>query len=801
MDPGITAENESLEDRNQEGQQPGDPQEEMEELPGSSMDFPARMVLSEEEKLKISKDLVDLQIETNRMKERYETENFQLKTMMQELERQVQELEQGRDSLREERDSLREERDSLRERLQSLESSRQELGQEFIILKSNYLALGRELDKEVLRNEELTQELLSLAKESSLPPGLAHPSSPGLGRGRAAGQPHSAHRDKQPEDAAAPEHEQQELERNLPGNQDRIKAELEKLKKRQEEQQQKLEERVLALGQELQEAKGAAGAVRAEHSAALLSAQARLHEVEAENARLQLQLKELNEEYRCRLAQCLGDLANYMDSKPNSVPGTSKAPAGHAAMQRFVDSMLRDIQASYRRREEQLARAARGYRKRLKELAKKHENLLIAYGLQQEQIRALGSTAMDCGPAELHLTITDPELLANSSRELNRLRERKKSLKGASALAAPPEQQLDEEGWAEVRRKLREFTLNTQEELEQQRSQLLTRAVVAEEQVLELQGYIDQHLARYKQEILRLRKAEGSEVPPVPGASSASQEAEQPQPWEQPTAGKVCAPCSARHGSCSGWEWEQPEKPCGCFCSEFTGLKRDQTAAAGLCPAGILLLPEHPWDTGRDPRQLCTAGLQGQLPPPAGIFSLDETWTWSKGCSCLAPLTCETEPGWLRPGFVLGLDKGMSCSFTGRVGKGCPEQLWLPLDPWQCPRPGWAGLGAAWDSGRCPCPWHGEEQEQLQDPFKIPSNPAHSMILRLCGGKTPFSSVLEWKMEYYTDEQGQTDPARRWAGKDGRAKPGAAAAPTPGPSSSSKTKQKPQRNNQSKLYF
>ncbi|KAM7007268.1 coiled-coil domain-containing protein 78 [Passerculus sandwichensis] len=524
MDPGITAENESLEDRNQEGQQPGEPQEEMEELPGSSVDFPARMVLSEEEKLKISKDLVDLQIETNRMKERYETENFQLKTM--ELEQGRDSLREERDSLREERDSLREERDSLRERLQSLESSRQELGQEFIILKSNYLALGRELDKEVLRNEELTQELLSL----------------------------------QPEDAAAPEHEQQELERNLPGNQDHIKAELEKLKQRQEEQQQKLEERVLALGQELQEAKGAAGAVRAEHSAGawhsellpcrfplhvvealpaepvLLSA--RLREVEAENARLQLQLKELNEEYRCRLAQCLGDLANYMDSKPSSVPGHSKAPGGHAAMQSFVDSMLRDIQASYRRREEQLARAARGYKKRLKELAKKHENLLIAYGLQREQIRALGSPAMDCGPAELHLSVTDPELLANSSRELNQ-HKGLDLVSGHDPCELFPLRQLDEEGWAEIRRKLREFTLNTQEELEQQRSQLLTRAVVAEEQVLELQGYIDQHLARYKQEILRLRKAEGSEVPPVPGASSASQEPERPQPWEQPTAGKA----------------------------------------------------------------------------------------------------------------------------------------------------------------------------------------------------------------------------------------------------------------------
>ncbi|NWS06295.1 CCD78 protein, partial [Motacilla alba] len=305
----------------------------------------------------------------------------------------------------------------------------------------------------------------------------------------------------------------------LLGNQDHIKVELEKLKKAHNEQQQKLEERVLALGKELQEAKGAVGARRpglAEHSAVLLTSQGQLREVEAENSRLQLQLKELNEEYRARLAQCLRDLANYMDSKPSSVTGHSKAPAGHAAMKNFVDSMLRDIQASYKCREEQLARAARGYRKRMKDLAKKHENLLIAYGLQREQILSLGSSAMDCGPAELHLSITDPELLTNSSRELNRLREQKAKLEmqlqelqqvgrepghaGKGAGHDPCEllcrRQLDEEGWAEVRRKLREFTLNTQEDLERQRSQLLTRAVVAEEQVLELQGYIDQHLAR-----------------------------------------------------------------------------------------------------------------------------------------------------------------------------------------------------------------------------------------------------------------------------------------------------------------
>ncbi|NWU83925.1 CCD78 protein, partial [Onychorhynchus coronatus] len=298
----------------------------------------------------------------------------------------------------------------------------------------------------------------------------------------------------------------------LLGNQDHIKVELEKLKKTHYWQQQKLEEHVLGLGKELQEAKGAIGDTQrrlVEQSAVLLTSQSQLQEVEAENSQLQLRLKELNEEYRSRLARYIRDVANYMDSKSSPTTGHSKAPADHAAMKHFVDNMLKDIRASYKSREEQLARAARGYKKRMKDLVKKHENLLIAYGLQREQIRSLGSSAMDCGPAELHFSISDPELLTNSTRELNRLREEKAKLEmqlqelqkldlisGRDPNMLFSRRQLDEEGWAEVRKQLREFARTTQEDLEQERSQLLARAVVAEEQVLELQEYIDQHLAR-----------------------------------------------------------------------------------------------------------------------------------------------------------------------------------------------------------------------------------------------------------------------------------------------------------------
>lgn len=75
-----------------------------------------------------------------------------LPVQMQSLERRVQELELSTAR-------VTGERDSLQERLQVLESSKQELAQEFIILKSNYLALGRELEQEVREAAGLSPEL------------------------------------------------------------------------------------------------------------------------------------------------------------------------------------------------------------------------------------------------------------------------------------------------------------------------------------------------------------------------------------------------------------------------------------------------------------------------------------------------------------------------------------------------------------------------------------------------------------------------------------------------------------------
>ncbi|NWX21554.1 CCD78 protein, partial [Aegotheles bennettii] len=149
----------------------GDLQERMGKLPGSKTDLSAQMVLNEEEKLKISKDLIDLQIETNKMKEQYETESFELKNMVLALENRVRELELCSEK-------VTGERDALRERLHALETSRKELADEYIILKSNYLALGNQLDQEVMKNEELSLQLLNLANARSTLPGTEDNRSP-----------------------------------------------------------------------------------------------------------------------------------------------------------------------------------------------------------------------------------------------------------------------------------------------------------------------------------------------------------------------------------------------------------------------------------------------------------------------------------------------------------------------------------------------------------------------------------------------------------------------------------------------
>lgn len=169
----------------------------------------------------------------------------------------------------------------------------------------------------------------------------------------------------------------------------------------------------------------------------LSTCQGQLRQAEAENARLQLQLKKLNEEYAIRLQHNARTLAvntgqgdpvvggrplcpgepqpglglpgcfrdpvgptcctagpapwkglgegcgpNQAQAPPHLLQeyadGTGQAPTV-AALRTFLENTLEDIRAAHHSREQQLARAARAYRKGLADLSRRHEELLAAH--------------------------------------------------------------------------------------------------------------------------------------------------------------------------------------------------------------------------------------------------------------------------------------------------------------------------------------------------------------------------------------------------------------------------------------
>ncbi|XP_023369526.1 coiled-coil domain-containing protein 78 [Otolemur garnettii] len=333
--------------------------------------------LSEEQRLQISKELVDIQITTHRLQEQHEAEIFQLKSEVLWLENRVLELELHGDH----------------------------------------------------------------ASKAHAPPAEAD-----LGHHQAPAQ-ELKHKAQSPRCA---NHHRFQFQRNK----EQLQGEVDWALGHHKARQQVLESHVAALSWQLQQAQDearAAGQRLAAQAVVLSTCQGQLRQVEAENSRLQLQLKQLNKEYAFRLQHCARKMVEYAN-------GAGQAPV-RTALRTFLEATLEDIRAAHHSREQQLARAARTYRKQLADLNHRQEELLT------------------------------------------------------------PHRGLDAASWSQIHQKLQNFSLGTQAELEQERAQLLVRATVAEKQLSELQEYVDQHLGRYKQEILRLRKLAGARDPWTAGAT------------------------------------------------------------------------------------------------------------------------------------------------------------------------------------------------------------------------------------------------------------------------------------------
>ncbi|XP_047637000.1 coiled-coil domain-containing protein 78 isoform X2 [Phacochoerus africanus] len=392
--------------------------------------LPSDLELSEEQRLQVCKEVVDLQIRTHHLQEQHEAEIFELRSEVLRLESRVLQLELH--------------------------------GEQAAPVKADlghYQALGQE---------------------------LGH---------KAWGQGHSDQRrlQAQPKDFLTPENEQQKL-----GD-----SGAERVLEQHRARQQALETCVAALGQQLQGAREEARTAGQQLTACamvLSACRGQLHQAEAENAQLQLQLKKLNEEYAIRLQhRARAAVAECADG--------AGPTAAVTALRTFLETTLEDIRVAHHSREQQLARAARTYRKCLADLSQRHEELLAAHRTHPRL-----SKAPTPGPLS-NLLVQQPRLPTTKPVQPSRLATLlsfpQKGPREATQGSRLEPRGLEAASWAQIHQKLQDFSHGTQAELERERAQLLVRATMAEEQLSELQEYVDQHLGRYTQEILRLRKLVG----------------------------------------------------------------------------------------------------------------------------------------------------------------------------------------------------------------------------------------------------------------------------------------------------
>uniref|UniRef100_G3SUW0 Coiled-coil domain containing 78 n=1 Tax=Loxodonta africana TaxID=9785 RepID=G3SUW0_LOXAF len=226
----------------------------------------------------------------------------------------------------------------------------------------------------------------------------------------------------------------------------------------QRAQQQVLEMRVEALGRQLQRAQEearAAGQRVATQARVLSACQGQLHQAEAKNSQLQIQLKKLNEQYVIRLQHYAQDMADYAN-------GTGQAPAT-APLRAFLEATLEDIRAAHRSREKQLARAARTYHKRLADLSCRHKELLAIHRWAPPNIKAvLDAATWDLKRMPMYLAAELGPLWEEKAWGPETLLLFPQKGPSEASLGALEPQGLDAASWAQIHQKLQDFSRGTQ---------------------------------------------------------------------------------------------------------------------------------------------------------------------------------------------------------------------------------------------------------------------------------------------------------------------------------------------------
>ncbi|XP_060564516.1 coiled-coil domain-containing protein 78-like [Ruditapes philippinarum] len=513
----LREENERLRVRNESIQQ------KFGSLAHTKTDLSQELLVTEESKLKLSQTLVEMNIENNKILEEAEATKFELTNKIIVLESELLEAQQERDR------AVRQAKHS-KERLAEMEKDRKDLADEYVVLKTNYLALVREHEKERDRNEEMSVELLNLVNtKAALMKQVAILNN---GDGYNAGEAdreidrvkaiviQKSSGKVKVDEILGTQRDRESIEQSLFANKKRYESELDRLRREHGDESGKMSQQVADLQRDLKDARNLARERQhkiSEINAALIMARSDKEQLEVQVNRLQHKCKDLGEDFRMRLIKYVEDISDYMDNG-GGVPDAKR----EKKMKVYVDNMLKDITMSHKDREDQLSQAAQQYREQKRKFAHKYEELLVAYRNLRLTCEQRGMDPVDLGPDENKLNMSDSDITTNHLKEINRLKSERDDLRDQlnsiknkygftddyKELTLRPGEKPPET-WAQLRKKLREFTLNTQRQLEDERTKLLSENEVLKEQLKESQDYIDNHLGKYKTEILKLRRMLG----------------------------------------------------------------------------------------------------------------------------------------------------------------------------------------------------------------------------------------------------------------------------------------------------
>ncbi|XP_038067625.1 coiled-coil domain-containing protein 78-like [Patiria miniata] len=489
-------------------------------------DLSAKLISNEEERLKVSKMLVDLQIENNRIKEKASQEIFELNNKLMSIDSDYRQVLMTKER-------LAKESRLARERLDLMDRERQELADKYVLMKADYGALAEKYDNEVSRNQQLGLELLNLLnakvtllkQEENLARASVHKreqTAEELRRARDIALGLSRQKERADEIGAS-DLDRRELQNKLFGDHDRMRSEYDKMRSQYDDQQDKLQNRIMELNATLKTARQTTRDCQhklAQQEVDLISSKEKVKEWAVANSRLQTQLMEKNEEMRSRLTKYLEDIAEFVDDRDAILNRKMEDNLSN-----YVRTMMKDMKDTYKAREKQLSDAARDFKAKMQSVGKRHEQLLVAYRFLRKQVQKGEIGDIDLGPEEEELTLKDDEVETANRREIRRLME---ALMEAQKKQRPAESDKSG-GWNEFQKKLGEFTSTTQQELESERASLMSTNAILEEQLAECHDYIDRHLNKYREENTSLRRMLGMkdrdgspyEEPPIPRGQRA----------------------------------------------------------------------------------------------------------------------------------------------------------------------------------------------------------------------------------------------------------------------------------------